>query len=79
VRGKDPDRIEGSLALGKKLQAAASAAIGQAGDESGRLMGGFEALLAANRKVIDAVLHGENVAANQYFIEESNPAFSQII
>jgi methyl-accepting chemotaxis protein len=79
IREKDPDRIEELMDRGKKYEAGASEAIAKAGDASGRLKTAFETLLAANRKCVDAILRGDNAAANQSFIEESNPAFNQIV
>lgn len=79
VREKDPDAIEKLVDDSKKLAAEAHAAVKSVDGEHGELAGRLQALLAADNRVVELVLHADYAPAQQLLIEEASPAFDALL
>ena len=79
VRQKDPDRIEAMIDQGKKLTDEARGRLQVLGSGRADFLRAFDALTAADGKCIESYLKGEVAVAQQFLIEEANPAFDAIL
>jgi methyl-accepting chemotaxis protein len=79
VRSKDPDLIEKLMEEGTAHVATARSRIREAGGEVGGLSGSLEKLITANARVTSVLLLGEHGQAQQTLIEESNPAYDELL
>jgi methyl-accepting chemotaxis protein/methyl-accepting chemotaxis protein-1 (serine sensor receptor) len=79
VREKDPDRIEALIGQGQSQTEEALRRLQALGSGQAAILEAFTRLRGADQKSVDALLHGDFALAQQYLIEEANPAFDQTL
>ncbi len=79
MREKDPDKIESLMAESKKATEQAAQRVLNANGAQAGISSAFDRLRAANEKSQQALMHGDYGQAQQSVIEESNPAFDELL
>jgi len=79
LREKDPDRLEALIADGQRSADEAFARLQALRAGRTAMVDAFDALRKADQKSVDQLLRGEAALAQQFLVEEANPAFDSVL